>query len=33
MAVRARERAIADADEPLWTVEQVRDFAREVMGG
>jgi hypothetical protein len=27
MAVRARERATRDADEPLWTVEQVRDFS------
>ncbi|WP_029970986.1 hypothetical protein [Paraburkholderia graminis] len=26
MAVRARERATRDADEPLWTVEQFRDF-------
>jgi hypothetical protein len=26
MARRARERATADADEPLWTLEQVRDF-------
>ncbi|MDR5806671.1 hypothetical protein [Caballeronia sp. LZ001] len=29
MAVRARERATRDADEPLWTVEQVRDFMRK----
>lgn len=27
MAVRARQRAIQDADEPLWTIEQVRDFS------
>ncbi|NVE23741.1 hypothetical protein HUU90_14930 [Burkholderia glumae] len=27
MAVRAYERATRDADEPLWTVEQVRDFS------
>ena len=30
MARRARERATADADEPLWTVEQVRAFARDI---
>jgi hypothetical protein len=29
MAVRARERATRDADEPLWTVEQVRDFMKK----
>ncbi|WP_019939601.1 hypothetical protein [Bordetella sp. FB-8] len=29
MAVRARERATRDADEPLWTVEQVRDFSEK----
>ena len=28
MAVRARQRATQDADEPLWSVEQVRDFAK-----
>jgi len=28
MAVRARQRATQDADEPLWSTEQVRDFAR-----
>jgi hypothetical protein len=28
MAARARERATRDADEPLWTVEQVRDFLK-----
>lgn len=28
MAVRARKRAAMDADEPAWTVEQVRDFAQ-----
>ncbi|CAM2158988.1 conserved protein of unknown function (plasmid) [Pararobbsia alpina] len=28
MAVRASERATQDADEPLWTVEQVRDFSK-----
>lgn len=26
MALRARERAIADSDEPLWTVEQINSF-------
>jgi hypothetical protein len=26
MAMRARSRAIADADEPLWTAAQLRDF-------
>ena len=26
MAVRARQRATRDADEPLWSTEQVRDF-------
>ncbi len=29
MAVRARERATRDADEPLWTIEQVRDFLKK----
>lgn len=29
MAVRALERATQDADEPLWTVEQVRDFSKK----
>ena len=29
MAVRARERATRDADEPLWTVEQVREFSKK----
>jgi hypothetical protein len=28
MAVKARQRATQDADEPLWSTEQVRDFAR-----
>ncbi len=28
MAVRAHERATQDADEPLWSTEQVRDFER-----
>jgi hypothetical protein len=28
MAVRARECATRDADEPLWTVEQVREFSK-----
>lgn len=28
MAVRARQRATKDADEPLWSVERVRDFAK-----
>jgi hypothetical protein len=28
MAVRAYERATIDADEPAWTVEQVRDFSQ-----
>jgi hypothetical protein len=32
MARRARERATADADEPLWTVEQVRAFTRDNLG-
>lgn len=27
MAVKARQRAAQDADEPLWSTEQVRDFA------
>jgi hypothetical protein len=30
MARRALGRATADADEPLWTVEQVRAFARDI---
>ena len=29
IAVRARQRATQDADEPLWTVEQVRDFPKK----
>jgi hypothetical protein len=29
MAIRARERATRDADEPLWTVEKVREFSRK----
>ena len=29
MAVKARQRATQDADEPLWSAEQVRDFARD----
>jgi hypothetical protein len=32
MAVRARERATADADEPLWTVEQMAAFVQDVAG-
>ena len=28
MAVKARQRATQDADESLWSTEQVRDFAR-----
>ena len=28
MAVRAHQRSTRDADEPLWSIEQVRDFAR-----
>jgi hypothetical protein len=32
MAVRARERATMDADEPAWTAEQVRDFTRSIAG-
>lgn len=28
MAVRARQRATQDADEPLWSVERFRDFAK-----
>jgi len=28
MAVKARQRATQDADEPLWSVERVRDFAK-----
>lgn len=31
MAVRARERAIADADEPLWTPGQVHRFMSELL--
>lgn len=30
MALRARERATLDADEPLWTVNQVRAFAQDI---
>lgn len=33
MAVRAYERATVDADEPAWTVEQVRDFAQVIVHG
>ena len=29
MAVRRRQRATQDADEPLWSVERVRDFLKE----
>lgn len=32
MARRARERATVDADEPLWTVRQVYDFAQRIAG-
>ena len=32
MAVRARQRATQDADEPLWSTEQVRDFAKATQG-
>ncbi|WP_420965299.1 hypothetical protein [Bradyrhizobium sp. B120] len=32
MAARARDRATMDADEPAWTAEQVRDFARKIAG-
>lgn len=32
MAVRARQRATQDADEPLWSTEQVRDFAHSRLG-
>jgi hypothetical protein len=32
MALRARERATMDADEPAWTAEQVRDFAQMILG-
>ena len=32
MAVRARERATMDADEPAWTAEQVRAFAGAIAG-
>ncbi len=32
MGRRARERATVDADEPLWTVEQVRDFSSTPSG-
>lgn len=28
MAVRARQRATQDADEPLWSIERMRDFAK-----
>lgn len=28
MALRAYERATQDADEPLWSTEQVRDFTK-----
>ena len=31
MAVRARERATMDADEPAWTAEQVRTFAGAIL--
>lgn len=33
MAVRARQRATQDADEPLWSVERVRDFAKKNSNG
>ncbi|MEG3147818.1 hypothetical protein U1839_24470 [Sphingomonas sp. RT2P30] len=33
MAVRARQRATQDADEPLWSTEHVRDFAKASQGG
>lgn len=33
MAVRARQRATRDADEPLWSVEQVREFAKAGTNG
>jgi hypothetical protein len=32
MAVRALERATMDGDEPAWTAEQVRDFAKAIVG-
>jgi hypothetical protein len=32
MAKRARERAIADADEPVWTASQIHDFAARFAG-
>jgi hypothetical protein len=32
MATRAAERATKDADEPLWTVDQVRDFEASLSG-
>ena len=32
MAVRARERAIMDADEPAWTTEQVRGLCHVASG-
>jgi len=32
MAKRAQERATQDADEPLWTVEQMRDFSNKIEG-
>ncbi|MFN3725273.1 MAG: hypothetical protein ACK4SZ_03095 [Allosphingosinicella sp.] len=30
MAIRARQRAIADADEPAWTASRVHEFARQL---
>lgn len=33
MAVRARQRATQDADEPLWSTEQVSAFAKVTTGG
>jgi hypothetical protein len=32
MAIRARQRATQDADEPLWSTEQVRDFMHTRLG-
>ena len=32
MALRARERATADADEPLWPIDQVLAFAQNISG-
>lgn len=32
MALKARERATMDADEPAWTAEQVRDFSQAIVG-